>query len=408
MADDNSGERGRGASGGSGGGRYCTRCGTREDGVTVKIYPERSVCNICRNADRRNTAAYQARHVASTPPPPTPPLPEKPPLEAAHESYQAARASRDLKAEHRALYEENQRLKALVGEVEKIGTPTIIVYERPRDERTDAVACALASDWHIEEPVNPEAVHGLNCYDLDVARARAQNYFQNLLKLANIFAREQRIKVIDIKALGDFFSGWIHEELIANCLLAPGDAASEFASIFSSGIQYLLDNSDFRVEGVMIPGNHGRLTKQLHLGNPVGTSLESMAYRAIAAKFEDNPRVNLHVAKHAVVLKKYFENFVERAMHGYEVKYNGGVGGLTIPLNKKIAKWDTGRRVNLTVLGHFHQKFDGGNFLVNGSLIGYNEFAQVIGAQYEPPQQVFYLIDARGGGQKTVVAPIFV
>lgn len=412
MVDDDSSERGRGSPGWSIGRRTCPYCGrvegsVAERGVVVKFVYKRQKCNVCRNATHPRVRG--SRPALPGAPLVSPELmPEKPPLEAAHEGYQAARASRDLKAEHRALYEENQRLKALVGEVEKIGTPTIIVYERSRDERTDAVACALASDWHLEEPVNPEAVHGLNAYDLDVARARAQNYFQNLLKLASIFAREQRIKVIDIKALGDFFSGWIHEELIANCLLAPGDAASEFASIFASGIQYLLDNSDFRVEGVMIPGNHGRLTKQLHLGNPVGTSLESVAYRAIASKFEGNPRVNLHVAKHAVVLKKYFENFVERAMHGYEVKYNGGVGGLTIPLNKKIAKWDTGRRVNLTVLGHFHQKFDGGNFLVNGSLIGYNEFAQAIGAQYEPPQQVFYLIDARGGGQKTVVAPIFV
>jgi len=81
---------------------------------------------------------------------------------------------------------------------------------------------------------------------------------------------------------------------------------------------------------------------------------------------------------------------------------------LTIPLNKKIARWDTGNRAHLTTLGHFHQKVDGGSFLVNGSLIGYNEFAQAIGASYEPPQQVFYLIDARNGGEKTVVAPVFV
>lgn len=339
---------------------------------------------------------------------PTLPHQEEDVLETVSSSYQQARVTRDLKAEHRALYEENQRLKALVGESERIQGPTIIVYDRPKDERSDAVAMALASDWHIEEPVDPEAVHGLNSYDLDVARARAQNFFKNFLKLSSIFAREQTIRVLDLYALGDFFSGWIHEELIANSLLAPGDAANEFVSIFCSGVQHLLDNSDFRVEGVMIPGNHGRLTHHMHVGDPVGTSLESLAYRSIARFFEGNPRVNLHVARHAMVLRKYHENFTVRALHGYEVKYGGGVGGLTIPLNKKIAKWDTARRADLTVLGHFHQKFDGGSFLVNGSLIGYNQFAQVIGASYEQPQQVFCLIDARGGGQKTVVAPIFV
>lgn len=179
-------------------------------------------------------------------------------------------------------------------------------------------------------------------------------------------------------------------------------------SIFVSGVKYLLKESDFEITGVMIPGNHGRLTHKMHIGDPTGTSLETLAYRGIVRAFENEPRVNFEVARHAMVYRRFYERFVERALHGYEVKYGGGVGGLTIPLNKKIANWDTATKASLTVLGHFHQKYDGGRFLVNGSLIGYNEFAQTIGASYEPAQQVFYLVDARNGGEKTVVAPVFV
>lgn len=325
-------------------------------------------------------------------------------MQAAREERQR----RDLAAEHRALVREVERLRVVAGEAEKLKSPTIIVYDEPKEHRSDATANVLASDWHIEEPVDPEAVQGLNAYDVDVARARCQNFFRNSLKLASIFAREQTIRTIDLKVLGDMFSGWIHEELIANTLLAPGDAANEWASMFCSGIQHLLDNSDFVISGVMIPGNHGRLTHKMHIGDPTGTSLETLAYRMVQRKFEGNKRVRLDVARHAMVYRRFYERFTERALHGYEVKYGGGVGGLTIPLNKKVAKWDTATRASLTVLGHFHQKFDGGSFLVNGSLIGYNEFAQTIGAAYEPPQQVFYLVDARNGGEKTVVAPVFV
>lgn len=291
---------------------------------------------------------------------------------------------------------------------ESIQTPTFIVYDKRKDARSDATANAVASDWHIEEPVDPAAVNGLNAYDLDVARTRAENFFRHTLKLTTIFAREQTIKRIDLKVLGDMFSGWIHEELLANTLLAPADAANEFVSMFVSGVRHLLDESPFDVTGIMIPGNHGRLTHKMHIGNPTGTSLETLAYRAIARAFEGEPRVQLEVANHAMVYRPFYERFVERALHGYEVKYGGGVGGLTIPLNKKIASWNTASRANLTVLGHFHQKFDGGSFLVNGSLIGYNQFAQAIGASYEQPQQLFYLVDARNGGEKTVVAPVFV
>ena len=52
------------------------------------------------------------------------------------------------------------------------------------------------------------------------------------------------------------------------------------------------------------------------------------------------------------------------------------------------------------------QFFDGGNFISNGSLIGYNAFAVKIGASYEPPRQAFCLIDSKRG--KTGVFPIFV
>ena len=58
-------------------------------------------------------------------------------------------------------------------------------------------------------------------------------------------------------------------------------------------------------------------------------------------------------------------------------------------------------------MGHFHQRTDGGDFMVNGSLIGYNEFAQAIGASPEEAQQQFFLVHARGGGQKSLVAPIW-
>lgn len=52
----------------------------------------------------------------------------------------------------------------------------------------------------------------------------------------------------------------------------------------------------------------------------------------------------------------------------------------------------------------FHQLLDGGNFLVNGSMIGYNAFALSIKASAERPAQRFCLIDRDRG--KTITAPI--
>ncbi len=83
------------------------------------------------------------------------------------------------------------------------------------------------------------------------------------------------------------------------------------------------------------------------------------------------------------------------------------MGGITIPVRKAIAQWNNPIRADLTVFGHFHQLIDGGDFLGNGSLIGYNTYAQAIKASYEEARQLFWLVSARNGGQKSVTAPIW-
>lgn len=331
------------------------------------------------------------------------------PLTVAYEKHAEAKQKRDLSREHKALLEENTALKDRIGElVQMQRPPDVIVYKQPSWERADAIACGVASDWHIEEPVIKEAVHGLNEYNLEIATQRSAAFFKNLLRLTDIMARDSKITTIHLSALGDFISGWIHEELIASGLLAPGDAARFWIGLFSSGIDFLLRESSYKLQMDMIPGNHGRMTKQVHFGDPTGTSLETFAYHALAARYEGNLRLEIRVSEHAMVYRPFFETFVMRLIHGYEVKYGGGVGGLTIPLNKAIAQWDIAKRASLTVLGHFHTFMDGGRFIANGSLIGYNAFGQAIKCTFEEPRQSFFLIHARNGGEKSVTAPIWV
>jgi hypothetical protein len=330
------------------------------------------------------------------------------PIESAVTAHVEREAKRDLNRENKSLVDELRRLRKEVTELGKLDRQIEhIVYDKPAWERCDAIACALASDWHVEEPVERATVHGLNEYNLEIARRRSELFFKHLLRLAELQAKDSKITTIWIGFLGDFFSGWIHEELLANCLLAPGEAALFVKSLLVAGIQYLLDNSSFQIEGDCIPGNHGRMTKQVFHGNPTGTSLETAMYQHVADWFRNEPRVRLRVASQGMVYRRFFERFNMRVIHGYEVKYGGGVGGITIPLRKALAAWNNPIRANLTVLGHFHQFFDGGDFLVNGSLIGYNSYAQAIKAAFEEARQAFFVVHARNGGEKSVVAPIW-
>ena len=376
-------------------------------------------CRHCKNAFARNArkALVESRRAAPKPSdefeitveePPAAVEPPPPPLETAYKAHEERKQKRDLQAEHKALIHENTELKARIEQlVEMQKPPEVLVYRQPASLRADVVACWLASDWHVEGPVEKASVHGLNEYNLEVAASRARWFFTNGLSLTDMMARESDVKEIYIAALGDFFSGWIHEELIASNLLAPGEAANFWMGLFISGIDFLLRESKYHITLDLIPGNHGRMTKQMHFSNPTGTSLETFAYHALAGRYAGNPRVTMRVSEHAMVYRQFFENFTLRLIHGYEVKFGGGVGGITIPLNKAIAQWDVAKRASLTALGHFHQLFDGGNFIANGSLIGYNTFAQAIKAKYEEAKQAFFLVHARNGGEKSVTAPIW-
>lgn len=392
--------------------RVCPFCNQAKD-VTQYATKNTTKCRSCKH--KADWAKKKARKAAKPLHVPTVEEfeitveePPKTPVEEALHHYAEGQAKRDLRREHSALITENQRLNSFIQEmVEAQRPPDLLIYQKPLEERHDAVACAIASDWHVEEEVIKATVHNLNEFNLGIAEERARWFFVNLLRLAESQARDCTIRQLILWALGDFFSGWIHKELMASTLLPPGKAARFWVGLFISGIKYLLRESKFDIVIEALPGNHGRMTDQVFFSDPTGTSLETIAYHLIAAAFQDEPRVTVNVADQAMIYREFFEGFRVRAIHGYELKYGGGVGGITIPVNKAIAQWDKAVRADLTIFGHLHQFFDGGRFLGNGSLIGYNTYAQAIKAEYEEARQAFFTIHARHGGLKSVVAPIW-
>ncbi len=88
-----------------------------------------------------------------------------------------------------------------------------------------------------------------------------------------------------------------------------------------------------------------------------------------------------------------------RFHHGDAIRFAGGVGGVTIPLRKKIAQWNKRRTTHLDVLGHFHQFIDGWDFVGCGCLVGYDAYASEIGGEFQQPTQTFLVIAV--GGLKT-------
>ena len=285
----------------------------------------------------------------------------------------------------------------------KKGINPIFIEKKVSSNDSEAVAVILASDFHLEENVKSETVNGLNKYNLQIAEERVKQFFQNGLKLLLKEQQNAKIDTLVLALLGDFISSNIHEELLENCSLRPIEAIIFAENLLIGGIDFLLANSDVKIIIPCHVGNHTRITHKVHISTEKGNSLETFMYNHMQNNYKDNPRVSFMISE-GYLSYLTIHNFTIRFHHGHAVKYGGGVGGLTIPVNKAIAQWQKLKHADLDCFGHFHQFFDGGNFICNGSLIGYSPFAIMIKGSYEPPKQAFFLVDKKR--MKTVVCPI--
>lgn len=275
-------------------------------------------------------------------------------------------------------------------------TPQTFTIVAKKHEKNTAVPVIVASDWHVEETVLPATISGMNEYNPKIAEERARAFFASTLRLLDIYKKYSTINTAILALLGDFISNTIHEELAENNSMMPGDAIWFAKSILQSGIQFLLDNTTLTLIIVCHTGNHGRMTKKVHISNEAGNSLERYMYRHLAEVFKGEKRVKFIIAEGMQSYHNILGTTI-RFLHGHSIRYHGGVGGIHIPVRKAIAQWDRVHKADITVMGHFHQAIWGGHYVVNGSLIGYNAFGEFIKADYEPPRQMFFLIhEGRG------------
>lgn len=278
-----------------------------------------------------------------------------------------------------------------------------------REGISESAAVVVWSDHHSEECVLPGQVSGMNEHNLEINDRRFQKLVDGTLAWFKIESAKTVIKNFTVALLGDFITGSIHADLAEGNLLAPTDAIYRVQNQLIGGLRYLRDNTPDDVVFTVVchGGNHGRMTIDQRIATETGNSLEQYMYYTIRDFFKDDPRFKFIVATGYHSYVTYFDSFEVRFHHGHQLNYGGGVGGITIPVNKAIAQWNKANPVNLDVFGHFHTRFDGGNFIANGSLIGYSAYAVSIKASFEMPSQTFFLIN-KEYGQKTMVAPIFV
>lgn len=271
--------------------------------------------------------------------------------------------------------------------------------------QTPATAVIAATDWHCEANVQPDIVSGLNTYNLDVFQGRVRRLWEKSVLLIDFARHLCSIRDAVLWLGGDLINGYIHEELEEGNFAGPTEAILFVQDAVAEGIETLLKTAKLdHLRVVCNFGNHGRSTKRRRISTGFKTSWEWLAYQNLARYFARS-NVSWQIAR------GYF-NYVDvqgytcRFHHGDNIRYYGGVGGITIPVNKAIHQWNLSRRADYDFFGHYHQMLETPRWTACPCLSGYDAYALSIKAEYEEPAQAFAVIDKTRG--KTMAFPIFV
>ena len=271
-------------------------------------------------------------------------------------------------------------------------------------DKAEAVAVAMASDWHVEETVESTSVNGLNEYRLPIAKTRIEKFFATIARLTEIERHGAKIDDLILWLGGDLLTGMIHEELAETNSKTPTETLLWLQERLLSGLATLKPH----FKRILIPtsyGNHGRTTVKPRHATGAKHSYEWLLYRILEGRLAGDQQIEFQIAdQYFNFMSVYGRNI--RFHHGDALKYNGGVGDISIGVNKAIAAWNKSpNRADLDIFGHWHRYQQNSNWLCNGSLVGYNAFALSIKASFEPPLQTYFLLDKKRG--RTMTAPIY-
>lgn len=326
---------------------------------------------------------------------------------AAEVQFNNERQLRALRSANESLKTEKAKLHETIDQLEvaldlraamQLAEPPKDWQARNTKPKGKATAELLWSDWHVDELITRETTMGLNEWNPTIADAAIKTLVDNSLNLIEIESKLVKLPDLVLWLGGDFISGPIHEELEITNTMSPDGAIVWLKPRIEAAINKLLKEGKFeRMLVVCSFGNHARTTKKIQFKREADTSREYWMYVELAKTFEKNERVTFHVGQS-------YESTVEiegqrvTYEHGHRHKFNGGVGGALVPVNRNIGRRNSDRntRSDRQRMGHFHVAGALGSVVMNASMIGYSEYGTGRFAYAEPSQTLCVLHEGYG------------
>lgn len=273
-------------------------------------------------------------------------------------------------------------------------------------KKNEATSIVQWSDFHVDEVVEFATVNGMNEYNKDIAKKRAFKLFENTVKLTDSQRSAVDINNMVLHLGGDAIGGYIHPELQQTNSMSPLEGIFYAKELIIAGIEYLLQHG--RLKNIVVVtsrGNHPRLTPKMQFANDYSMNLETFLYWSLADHFKKEKSISFKIEQSELAYLTVYDK-VLRLFHGHQIKFAGGVGGITVPLHKAIYRWDANIKAYYNFMCDKHTYSTPiPNCQLNGSLKGYDAFAVSHGFSFQPPMQSFTLLDSQRG--VTIKAPIF-
>ena len=277
--------------------------------------------------------------------------------------------------------------------------PEWLPVEREADDGGQ-VLCAQWSDFHWAEVVDPTQTMGLNEYNMEIAAKRLKTLCANTVYMANRHLRKRDWPGIIINLNGDMVSGDIHEELTETNAAPMMPAFLDLKRNMVKALTYMADEFG----KVFVPcefGNHARTNKKPQSKNAAYKNFDWLLYHELADLLADDNRIRFLIGDGPDLEYKVYGHRY-RLMHGNQFRGGTGFVGAMAPittgeLKKRLAASSQGLPYDTLIMGHFHQTMWRPHIIVNGSLVGYNEYAMQGNFGYDAPKQMLWLTNARFG-----------
>jgi predicted phosphodiesterase len=245
-----------------------------------------------------------------------------------------------------------------------------------------------ASDWHWGERVSYDQTGGANRFNRVIATRRVRVLYDTITDLCFNHMTNPNYPGCVLCLSGDMITGAIHDDLRET---NDGPVTWSVIEVENNiiGLIIALAKKFGRVFVPCVPGNHGRNTIKPRAKNRVFDSYEWLIYVHIEQYFKKHPEyhVDVHVPNG---VDAHFNIFGHRFMqtHGDTLGVKGGDGiiGALGPIARGAVKVGTqqraaGKDFDTLIIGHYHiyiPRGDATPVMCNGSLIGPNEYSQLI------------------------------